>query len=177
MLKGFRHFITRGNVVDLATAVVIGTAFTAVVTALVESVLMPLISAAVGGAPDFNNFAVVTINDHQIRFGVLLTALVNFLLVAGAVYFAIIAPMTRMVEARERRAKTPKATVEDENITLLREIRDQLKAQTEVTNPAFLASLAEAQRQAAEEAEANSSTGTRRHSVLGKAKDVVWGKD
>lgn len=176
MLKGFRHFITRGNVVDLATAVVIGTAFTAVVSALVESVLMPLISALVG-TPDFDDFALVVLNDTPIRFGVLLTAMVNFLLIAGAVYFVIIAPMTRMVEARERRAKTAPPAVEDENISLLREIRDQLKAQTEVTNPAFLASLAEAQRQAAEEAEQRSAQEPRRHPVLGKAKDVVWGKD
>ena len=177
MLKGFRHFITRGNVVDLATAVVIGTAFTAVVTALVESVLMPLVSALVG-TPDFDDFAVVVLNDTPIRFGVLLTAVVNFLLIAGAVYFVVIAPMTRMIEARERRARTTKApVVEDENISLLREIRDQLKAQTEVTNPAFLASLAEAQRQAAEEAEQPSTQGPRRHPVLGRAKDVVWGRD
>ncbi|MBO0594148.1 large conductance mechanosensitive channel protein MscL [Nesterenkonia sp. E16_7] len=176
MLKGFRHFITRGNVVDLATAVVIGTAFTAVVTALVESVLMPLISALVG-TPDFDDFAVVMLNDTPIRFGVLLTALVNFLLIAGAVYFVIIAPMTRMIEARERRSRAAPPAAEDENISLLREIRDQLKAQTEVTNPAFLASLAEAQRQAAEDAEQQSTQGPRRHPVLGKAKDVVWGKD
>ncbi|EXF26192.1 mechanosensitive ion channel protein MscL [Nesterenkonia sp. AN1] len=176
MLKGFRLFITRGSVVDLATAVVIGTAFTAVVTALVESVLMPLISALVG-TPDFDDFAVVMLNDTPIRFGVLLTALVNFLLIAGAVYFVIIAPMTRMIEARERRSQAAPPEAEDENISLLREIRDQLKAQTEVTNPAFLASLAEAQRQAAEDAEQQSTQGPRRHSVLGKAKDVVWGKD
>ncbi|MGJ9372944.1 large conductance mechanosensitive channel protein MscL [Nesterenkonia sp. CF4.4] len=176
MLKGFRHFITRGNVVDLATAVVIGTAFTAVVTALVEGVLMPLISALVG-TPDFDDFAVVVLNDTPIRFGVLLTAVVNFLLIAGAVYFVIIAPMTRMVEARERRSKAAPPAAEEQNITLLREIRDQLKAQTEVTNPAFLASLAEAQRQAAEDADQQSSPGPRRHPVLGKAKDVVWGKD
>ncbi|GAA1146494.1 large conductance mechanosensitive channel protein MscL [Nesterenkonia lutea] len=176
MLQGFRHFITRGNVVDLATAVIIGTAFTAVVSALVENVLMPLISALVG-APDFDNFAVVEINGNAIRFGVLLTALVNFLLVASAVYYVVIAPMKRMVEARERRSGSAKALVEDENITLLKEIRDQLKAQTEVTNPAFLASLAEAQRQAEEQAAAEAAQGPRRHTVLGRAKDVVWGKD
>ncbi len=177
MLKGFREFITRGNVVDLATAVVIGTAFTTVVTALVESVLMPLISALVG-YQDFDNFAVVEVRGQAIQFGVLLTALVNFLLIAAAVYYVVIAPMKRVVEARERRAKkAPKAPVEDENITLLKEIRDQLKAQTEVTNPAYLASLVEAQRQAEDQATAEATQGPRRHPVLGKAKDVVWGKD
>ncbi|WP_218222013.1 large conductance mechanosensitive channel protein MscL [Nesterenkonia sp. Act20] len=174
MLKGFREFITRGNVVDLATAVVIGTAFTTVVTALVESVLMPLISALVG-YQDFDNFAVVEVRGQAIQFGVLLTALVNFLLIAAAVYYVVIAPMKRVVEARERRAK--KAPVEEENITLLKEIRDQLKAQTEVTNPAYLATLAEGQRLAAEQATTEAPQGPRRHPVLGKAKDVVWGKD
>lgn len=176
MLKGFREFITRGNVVDLATAVVIGTAFTAVVTALVEGVLMPMVSALVG-TPDFDDFAVVVLNGTPIRFGVLLTALVNFLLIAGAVYFVIIAPMTRMVQARERRAKSAPEPVEDENILLLREIRDQLKAQTEVTDPAFMASLAEAQQPAADETADQRTPGSRRRPVLGRAKDLVWGRD
>ena len=127
MLKGFRDFITRGNVVDLATAVVIGTAFTAVVSALVESVLMPLISALVG-TPNFDDFAVVMLNGTPIRFGVLLTALVNFLLIAAAVYFVVIVPMTRMIQARERRTGAVQPE-EEESITLLREIRDQLRAQ------------------------------------------------
>ena len=127
MLKGFRDFITRGNVVDLATAVVIGTAFTAVVSALVESVLMPLISALVG-TPNFDDFAVVMLNGTPIRFGVLLTALVNFLLIAAAVYFVVIVPMTRMIQARERRTGAVQPE-EEESITLLREIRDQLRTQ------------------------------------------------
>lgn len=133
MLKGFRDFITRGNVVDLATAVVIATAFTAVVSALVEAVLMPLVSALVG-TPNFDDFAVVMLNDTPIRFGVLLTALVNFLLIAGAVYFVIIAPMARMAQARERRAGVAPAE-EEEQITLLREIRDQLRAETPAQRP------------------------------------------
>lgn len=173
MLQGFRDFITRGNVVDLATAVVIGTAFTAVVTALVEAVLMPLISALVG-TPDFDDFAVVVLNGTPVRFGVLLTALVNFLLIAAAVYFVIIAPMTRMAQARERRVGADEP-VEDENISLLREIRDQLRAQNGLTDPAVLAS-ADAARQAVPEAEAEGTPPARRP-LLGRARDVVWGRD
>lgn len=175
MLQGFRDFITRGNVVDLATAVVIGTAFTAVVTALVEAVLMPLISALVG-TPDFDDFAVVVLNGTPIRFGVLLTALVNFLLIAAAVYFVIIAPMTRMAQARERRVGADEP-VEDENISLLREIRDQLRAQNGLTDPAVPAS-ADAARQAVPEAEAEAEgIPPARRPLLGRARDVVWGRD
>ncbi|HEX9226349.1 MAG TPA: large conductance mechanosensitive channel protein MscL, partial [Arthrobacter sp.] len=91
MLNGFRSFILKGNVVDLAVAVVIGAAFGGVVTALVQSVLMPFISALVG-APNFDSFAVVTLNGNDIMFGVLLTAIVNFLLVAAAIYFVVVVP-------------------------------------------------------------------------------------
>lgn len=83
MLKGFRDFIMKGNVVDLAVAVVIGAAFGAVITALVDNVLMPLIGALVG-SPSFDGFLLLTINGVDIKFGVFLTALVNFLLIAAA---------------------------------------------------------------------------------------------
>lgn len=97
MLKGFRDFIMKGNVVDLAVAVVIGAAFGAVVTALVDNVLMPLIAALVG-SPSFDDFLLLTINGVEIKFGVFLTALVNFLLIAAAVYFALVLPMTKLNE-------------------------------------------------------------------------------
>lgn len=126
MLKGFRDFIMQGNVVDLAVAVVIGTAFAAVINALVESVLMPLISALVG-APDFDSFAVVDINGNLIEFGVLLTQLVNFLLIAAAIYVVVVVPMNKMIEARHRKYGAPEEVVE-EDVQLLREIRDSLKS-------------------------------------------------
>ncbi|HEY3573055.1 MAG TPA: large conductance mechanosensitive channel protein MscL, partial [Arthrobacter sp.] len=85
MLSGFKKFILKGNVIDLAVAVVIGSAFSAVVDALVKSVLMPLISVLVG-EPNFDNFLAF----GDVRFGVLLTAVVNFLLVASALYFVIV---------------------------------------------------------------------------------------
>ncbi|WP_188535294.1 large conductance mechanosensitive channel protein MscL [Kocuria dechangensis] len=126
MLRGFREFIMKGNVLDLAVAVIIGAAFAQVVNALVQSVLMPAISALVG-SPDFDSFAMVTLNGNDIRFGVLLTALVNFLLVAAAVYFAIVLPLNKMIEARNRCLGIAPADEEtDPQVQLLTEIRDAL---------------------------------------------------
>ena len=127
MLRGFKEFIMKGNVLDLAVAVIIGAAFAQVVNALVESVLMPAISALVG-SPNFDSLAMITLNGNDIRFGVLLTALVNFLLVAAAVYFAIVLPMNKMIEARNRRLGIAPADEEaDPQVQLLTEIRDALK--------------------------------------------------
>lgn len=126
MLKGFREFIMKGNVVDLAVAVVIGAAFGAVVTALVDSVLMPLISALVG-SPSFDNFLVFTVNNNEIRFGVFLTALVNFLLIAAAVYFVIVMPMQKATEALNRRRGMVQEEEVDPQLALLEQIRDEIK--------------------------------------------------
>lgn len=126
MLKGFKEFIMKGNVLDLAVAVIIGAAFGRIVTALVDDVLMPAISAAVG-SPNFDSFGVLTLNGNDLKFGVLLTAIVNFLLVAAAVYFAIVLPMNKMIEARNRRLGIDPAEEEaDPNTVLLTEIRDAL---------------------------------------------------
>ncbi|PVE19011.1 MULTISPECIES: large conductance mechanosensitive channel protein MscL [unclassified Arthrobacter] len=126
MLNGFQKFIMKGNVVDLAVAVVLGTAFGAVVTALVDSVLMPLISALVG-SPNFDDFAKVTINGNDILFGVLLTAIVNFLLIAAAVYFVIVLPMNKMIERRNRSLGiVEEGPAVDPQVALLTEIRDSL---------------------------------------------------
>ena len=95
MLKGFAAFILRGNVVDLAVAVVIGAAFGAVVTALVKDVVTPLV-AAIAGKPDFSALT-FTINNSVFRYGDFLNALLGFVLVAAAVYFSIVAPMNAMM--------------------------------------------------------------------------------
>lgn len=130
MLTGFKNFILKGNVVDLAVAVVIGTAFGAVVTALVNSVLMPLIAALVG-SPNFDSFARLDINGNFVEFGVLLTAIVNFLLVAAAIYFVVVVPMNHMIERRNRRLginpDVKDEAAEDPQIALLTEIRDSLR--------------------------------------------------
>jgi large conductance mechanosensitive channel len=128
MLTGFKNFIMKGNVVDLAVAVVIGAAFGAVVDALVKSVLMPLISLLVG-QPNFDDFLAF----GDVRFGVLLTAVVNFLLVAAAIYFVIVVPMNHMIERRNRRLginqDVKEEAAEDPQIALLTEIRDALRSQ------------------------------------------------
>lgn len=127
MLKGFKDFIMKGNVLDLAVAVIVGAAFAQVVNAMVEAVLMPGISALVG-SPNFDSFAVVSLNGNEIRFGVLLTALVNFLLVAAAVYVAVVLPMNRVLEARNRRLGIdPDVEEADAQVQLLTEIRDELR--------------------------------------------------
>lgn len=104
MLKGFREFILRGNVIDLAVAVVIGAAFGAVVTAFVGNILTPLI-AAVAAKPDFSAL-VVKLNGSEIKYGLFLNALISFLLVSAAVYFAMVAPMNAWKE-RQARGEAP----------------------------------------------------------------------
>jgi large conductance mechanosensitive channel len=91
MLKDFRQFILRGNLVDLATAVVIGAAFTAVVTALVRDLITPLV-AAIGGKPNFSNLA-FTINGSRFAYGDFLNALITFLIIAAVVFFLVIRPV------------------------------------------------------------------------------------
>ncbi|MHA7272244.1 large conductance mechanosensitive channel protein MscL [Arthrobacter sp. TMT4-20] len=128
MLNGFKTFIMKGNVIDLAVAVVLGTAFGAVVKALVDSVFMPLVSALVG-SPNFDDFAKVTINGNDILFGVLLTAVVNFLLVAAAIYFVVVLPMNKVIERRNRHLGiVEQEPAVDPQIELLTEIRDSLAA-------------------------------------------------
>ena len=104
MLKGFRQFMMRGNVIDLAVAVVIGAAFGAVVTSFVTNILTPLIAAIVG-KPDFSAFS-VTVNGAVIGYGIFLNALISFLLIAVAVYFFMVAPMNAW-KARAARSATP----------------------------------------------------------------------
>ena len=104
MFKGFRLFITRGNVIDLAVAVVIGAAFGAVVTSFVTNVLTPLI-AAVAGKPDFSAFT-ANVNGAVISYGLFLNALISFVLIAGAVYYFMVAPMNAW-KARAARSALP----------------------------------------------------------------------
>ena len=104
MFKGFRQFVMRGNVMDLAVAVVIGAAFGAVVTSFVTNILTPLIAAIVG-KPDFSAFK-VTVNGAVISYGVFLNALISFLLVAVAVYFFMVAPLNAW-KARAARSAVP----------------------------------------------------------------------
>jgi large conductance mechanosensitive channel len=104
MMSGFRKFILRGNVIDLAVAVVIGGAFGAVVAALVKDLLTPLIGATFQ-APDFSAL-VVTINGSPFLIGDFINAVISFLLVAAAVYYAIVVPVNA-INARRNRGEAP----------------------------------------------------------------------
>lgn len=121
----------KGNVVDLAVAVVIGAAFGAVITALVENILMPLIAGLVG-SPNFDAFLVWTIGDDvQVKFGAFLTVLVNFILVAAAIYFVVVVPMSKLAEMSKARLGIEEPEdEEDPQLALLAEIRDELKNRT-----------------------------------------------
>ena len=103
-MKGFKQFILRGNVLDLAVAVVMGAAFGAVVTALVKDLVTPLIAAVVG-SPDFSSIA-VSVNGSKLLIGDFLNAVIAFLLMAAAVYFLIVLPLNRLT-ARLNRGEAP----------------------------------------------------------------------
>ena len=104
MISGFKQFILRGNVIDLAVAVVIGGAFGVVVAALVKDLLTPLIGA-VFGKPDFSAL-VLTINGSEFLIGDFINAVVSFVLIAAAVYFAIVVPVNA-INARRNRGEAP----------------------------------------------------------------------
>ena len=122
MIKEFRDFLLRGNVVDLAVAVVIGAAFAALVNSLVADVLTPIIGAIVG-KPDFSNLS-FTINGSEFNYGNFLNALIAFLSVAAAVFFFVIKPMNTL-----NRLRGASSEEEASELELLAEIRDELRAQ------------------------------------------------
>lgn len=137
MIQGFKEFISRGNAIDLAVGMIIGAAFTGVVTALVEKVINPLIGG-IFGKPDFDSLLQFTLgqvdasgNPIYVQPGAILTALVNFLLVAIALYFFLIVPMNKLNERRkakeETEAEAPAEPSAEEK--LLTEIRDLLATQ------------------------------------------------
>lgn len=125
MIKGFKDFIMRGNVVDLAVAVVIGAAFAGVVSAIVDGIINPLI-AAIFGQPSLAGVWTFTINNAVFSIGLVLQALFNFAAVAAAIYFLVVAPMNALA-ARRARGEEPAPAAPAEDIVLLSEIRDLLK--------------------------------------------------
>ena len=130
MLKGFKEFVMRGNVVDLAVAVVIGAAFGAVVTSLVADLITPLI-AAIAGKQDFSH---LTFKVHQsvFRYGAFINAVVSFLLIAAAIYFVVVLPLNKLAERRAAKVAggEPDPEPRPEEIILLEQIRDLLQKQT-----------------------------------------------
>ncbi len=127
MIQGFKNFIMRGNVVDLAVAVVIGAAFTGVVTAFTNNLINPLIAAFGGSNVNGLAWQIIGANDKTVMdFGAVITAFINFLVVAAVVYFLVVTPMNLLAERRKRGEEPePKAPAED--IVLLQEIRDLLR--------------------------------------------------
>lgn len=103
MLKGFRDFILRGNVIDLAVAVVIGAAFNSIVSSLVKDLITPLI-AAIGGQPNFSNIF-FTIHKSKFMIGDFINALISFLIIAAVIYFLVVMPMNKIMERIKRGEK------------------------------------------------------------------------
>ncbi|MFN8041321.1 MAG: large conductance mechanosensitive channel protein MscL [Acidimicrobiales bacterium] len=129
MLKEFKEFIARGNVVDLAVAVIVGAAFTGVIKALTDNILMPII-AIVFGKPTFDDALAFQVNNANIRIGAFLTALVNFLIVAFAMFLVVkaINKMNELGEKLRKQAEDEEAEEEKTELELLTEIRDALVA-------------------------------------------------
>jgi large conductance mechanosensitive channel len=123
MLKEFREFIMRGNVIDLAVAVIIGGAFTAIINSLVNDIIMPIIGVLLGGV-DFTTLA-VTVGEASITYGNFIQAIINFLLIA-LVLFLIVRSINRLNRKKVEAPAPPAPTVEEK---LLTEIRDLLRAQ------------------------------------------------
>ncbi|MCP2246284.1 large-conductance mechanosensitive channel protein MscL [Lentzea aerocolonigenes] len=144
MLKGFKDFLMRGNVVDLAVAVVIGAAFGTIVTAFTSNIINPLV--ALFGGNNVEGFAYQLLDSNEktkMDFGALITAVINFAIVAAVVYFVFVLPMNKIKE-RRKKGEEPGPS-EPTDVELLKEIRDLLAAQqngqpqvvqgTDVRNP------------------------------------------
>ncbi|MFN0283832.1 MAG: large conductance mechanosensitive channel protein MscL [Kineosporiaceae bacterium] len=128
MVKGFREFIMRGNVIDLAVAVVIGVAFGAIVTTFVEKIVNPIIQS-IGGGEVGLGFEIRDGNPKTlVDIGAVITATINFILIAAVVYFILVVPMNKLQERRKAGlVEEPAAPAED--VIILTEIRDLLRAQ------------------------------------------------
>ena len=137
MLKGFKEFVLRGNVVELAVAVVIGAACTAVVTAIVDAVINPAIGALFNAESLSTAFVIAipttTGGEAQLVFGAVIGAVLNFLIVAAVVYFALVLPINTLKRRAEERRKAGEPAVSEDapptETELLAEIRDLLAAQ------------------------------------------------
>jgi large conductance mechanosensitive channel len=126
MLKGFKDFIMRGNVIELAVGVVIGTAFTAVVTSFTKSFLEPLIKWATGGSGDLaGEYSPTT--GVVFTYAAFINSAITFLLTAAVVYFLIVYPMNKLAE-RRKRGLEPESKAPSDEVRLLTEIRDALIA-------------------------------------------------
>lgn len=140
MIDGFKKFIARGNMIDMAVGVVMGSAVTAVVNSIVDNLINPLI-AMIFGEPDLSGVLAFTFNGATISIGAILGALLNFIIIAAAVYFCVLVPInkfrdmtealmakTKAEEEAEKVDEEPELSAEDRTVLLLQEIRDSLAA-------------------------------------------------
>ncbi len=122
MIREFRDFVLRGNVVDLAVAVVIGAAFAAITTSLVEDILTPLLG--IFGVPDFSTW-VIDVGDAEMRIGAFLNTLISFVMIAAAIFLLVVKPMQQMNARLTREVEEQRSGPTE--IELLTEIRDELR--------------------------------------------------
>ena len=122
MFKDFKTFVMRGNVIDLAVGVVIGTAFSAVVNSLVNDVLMAIVATLIG-QPDFSDVLVF----GAVRLGAFITTIVNFLIISAALYFFVVVPVNKLSEFTRRHEPPPAPPAPSAEEKLLTEIRDLLR--------------------------------------------------
>lgn len=120
MLQEFRDFVTRGNIVDLAVAVVMATFFAPIITSIVDGVLLQIV-AAIFGEPDFSALS-FSLGDADIRYGEVITAIINFVIVAAAIFFIVVKPMNAILAKEEEEEDAGPSETD-----LLAEIRDELR--------------------------------------------------
>jgi large conductance mechanosensitive channel len=142
-VKGFREFLLRGNVIDLAVAVVIGTAFTALVTAVVTNIFQPIIGALFN-AKSLDGALIVSIpltaGTADVRFGAVLGAIINFVIIAAVVYFAFVLPINALLKRAFQRPAEPVSDTPapPTELDLLAQIRDLLQGQDKVGDKRIL---------------------------------------
>lgn len=128
MLKGFKEFMLRGNVVELAIAVVIGTAFAAVVKAFTDSFVQPTVNYVMGGG--VNGGTVALDEDNRLAFGGFTNAVILFAITAAVVYFVFVVPFEKLKKSKKADETTPAPAVTPPDILLLQEIRDLLRGES-----------------------------------------------
>lgn len=126
MLQDFKKFLMRGNVIDLAVAVIIGAAFSAVVTSFAEGIITPLVGMLI--SKDFTEMT-FTVNDSVFSYGLVIDAAIKFVSYAAVVFFVIVKPMQAVLERRRRGEPTEDTPAPSDEAVLLTEIRDLLRAQ------------------------------------------------
>jgi large conductance mechanosensitive channel len=127
MLKEFRDFLMRGNLIELAVAVLIATALAALVKSLIDNIIMPVL-AAFGGTPDFRDLT-FTVNDSVFRYGAFLTDALTFIIIAAVIFFVIVRPYNAILARMRREGDDPDAS--DPQVVLLEDIKALLKEQND----------------------------------------------